>query len=183
MVKQWRASILGLALALGKLDAQAVSLGASAGVAVPQGALAARRTAAPYIAASALFGSPERIVRFRLDFDAARFWGRTQAGFSGPIDHGDLTMTSALGHVVVGPRGQTARPYTLIGLGMHWMSIPGRRNPYGSVWGAGIGAGAEFPVRRIAVKLETRAHIILSDYGNSDFETSSFWPVTLGVRF
>jgi hypothetical protein len=183
MKRWWGASMLGLLVALGDAGAQSVSLGASAGVAVPKAALAARRTAAPYIAASALFGSPERFARFRIDFDAARFWGRTQAGFSGPIDHGDLTVTSALGHVVLGPRGREARPYTLIGIGMHWMSIPGRRNPYGTVWGVGVGGGAEFPIRRIALKAETRAHVILSDYGNSDFETSAFWPLMIGVRF
>jgi hypothetical protein len=174
---------LALLVSLGDASAQSVSLGVAAGVAMPRGALAARRTAAPYIAASALFGAPERIARFRVDLDAARFWGRTQAGFSGPIDHGDLTVTSALGHLVLGPRGREARPYTLIGIGMHWMSIPGRRNPYGTVWGVGVGVGGEFPIGRIALKAETRAHIILSDYGNSDFETSTFWPLTVGVRF
>jgi hypothetical protein len=82
-----------------------------------------------------------------------------------------------------GGHGRTTRPYTLLGVGMHWMTIPGRHNPYGRVLGAGVGAGAEIPVRRIALRIETQAHIILSDYGNYDFEWSSFWPVTLGLRF
>ena len=104
-----RLGLSGIALLAAVVDAsaQGTSFGVSADVAVPRGALATRRTAAPYVAASALF--------------------RT--------------------------------------------------------WGAGVGAGAEIPIRRMAVTVETRAHVILSDYGNYDFETSLFWPVTLGVRF
>jgi len=183
MTRSFGALALALSASLGTAAAQGPSIGVSAGVALPRGALAARRTPAPYLAASALFRSSDHIVRFRLDLDAARFWGHTQPGFSGPIDHGDLTVTSALGHLVIGPRGRIARPYTLVGLGVHWMSIPGRRNPYGRVWGTGVGVGVEVPIRRVVLQVETRAHIILSDYGNSDFETSSFSPVTFGVRF
>jgi hypothetical protein len=66
---------------------------------------------------------------------------------------------------------------------MHWMSIPGRTNPYGSAWGVGAGLGAKIPIRRVTLEPELRAHVFLSDYGNFDFEWSYFYPVTVGLRF
>jgi hypothetical protein len=168
MARFWCGSALALLAVSGESIAQP-SLGVSAGVAVPGGALGVRRTAAPLVAVSALFRSPEHVARFRLDLDAARFWGRTGPGFTGPIDYGDLTVTSLVGHLILGQRGR-AGLYNLLGIGMHWMSIPGDQNPYGSVWGVGTGLGAKIPIRRVTLEAELRAHAILSDYGNSDFE-------------
>jgi hypothetical protein len=181
MAKISTAWVLGLLITSSELVAQP-SLGVSAGVALPGGALGSRRTAAPYVAVSALGRSSEHIARFRLDLDAARFWGRTEPGFTGPIDHGDLTVASALAHLVLGQRGSSGF-YTLWGIGMHWMSIPGRRNPHGTVWGLGTGLGAKIPIGRATLEAELRAHAILSDYGNADFAASYFYPMTVGLRF
>jgi hypothetical protein len=180
----WCGSVLALIVLGGDVLAQPSrpSFGFSAGAAIPGGALGARRTAAPYVAVSALFRSAEHVARFRLDLDAARFWGRTVPGFSGPIEHGDLTVASLLGHLILGQRGR-AGLYTMFGIGMHWMSIPGRSNPDGNVWGVGVGLGAKIPVRRVTLEAEMRAHAILSDYGNSEFEASYFYPLTVAVRF
>jgi hypothetical protein len=181
MSRVWCGALLAL-FVLARDSVAQPSIGMSAGVAVPDGALGARRTAAPYVALSALFRSSRHVARFRVDLDAARFWGRTVPGFSGPIDHGDLTVTSAIGQLVLGQRGSEGF-YTLLGIGMHWMSIPRRPNPYGGAPGVGVGLGAKIPIRRVTLEVETRAHAILSDYGNSDFEASYFYPLTVGVRF
>ncbi len=55
--------------------------------------------------------------------------------------------------------------------------------PYGAVWGLGTGLGVKIPVRQVALELEVRAHAILSDYRNSDFEASYFYPMRVGLRF
>lgn len=181
MARSWRGWVPALLILSGDLLAQP-SIGLSAGVAIPGGALGDRRTAAPYVAASALFRR-EHVARFRVDLDAARFWGRNLRGLGGlPTDYGDLTVTSALGHLILGHRGREAF-YAMLGLGMHWMSIPGRANPYGRAPGAGVGFGARIPIRRVTLEAELRAHAILSDYGNSEFELSHFRPLTMGVRF
>lgn len=67
--------------------------------------------------------------------------------------------------------------------GMHWMLIPGPENPYDSVWGIGAGLGAKIPIPRVSLEAELPAHVILSDYGNFDFEWLYFYPVTVGIRF
>jgi hypothetical protein len=43
--------------------------------------------------------------------------------------------------------------------------------------------GAKIPIRRVALEAELRAHVILSDYGNFDFERVYFYPLTVGMRF
>jgi hypothetical protein len=61
------------------------------------------------------------------------------------------------------------------------MKIPGHYNPYGMVPGVGMLFGARFGAGRLRGIVELQRHAILSDYGNDDFELSTFTPVRFGI--
>lgn len=74
-------------------------------------------------------------------------------------------------------------PFALIGAGAYSMEIPGNPNPYGIVASVNAGVGVQFPLGPIRAFIELQSRLILSDYGNSDFETSTYLPLSAGVRF
>ena len=177
-------SLLAVVSAGGPVGAQAVSLGFAAGVAVPTGAYGAARASGPVVQGVVTAGGPTRRVRLRAEAEAAWFAGQEVPAGRGLSAGGDLRVAGVGLSLLMGPRGGPVRPYALVGAARQWIRVPGRVNPYGSVFGVRAGAGVRAAVGRTEVRLEVTPHVVLSDYATGrEFDIGSYWPVTVGVSF
>ena len=61
------------------------------------------------------------------------------------------------------------------------MNIPGHSNPYGTIAQVGWLLGAKIGTGRVRGLVEMQDQLIVSDYGNDEFEASRFVPVRVGV--
>jgi hypothetical protein len=159
--------------------------GVAAGIVAPTSSLASRRSAGPYFNSSMLLGAPARRLGVRVDVDAAWLAGRTVKTPGGAVSYGDMRVVGALGYLVVAPREpRRVRPYALVGGGVDWMHVTGLAEHNNTAGALGIGGGVAMPAgRRVRITLEARVHGALSDYGNRDFASTAYWPITMGVRF
>ncbi len=183
-----RASVLASAalLVCMNLRAQPVERSVGLGLTLPAGDYAKFRTIGPAVRAGVAFGDPDtRHVRLRLEFEAAWLLSRgSKPGFANS-DPGSLTATSFLASAVFGRRPREGfAPYFITGVALQSLTIPGRRNPYGSTIGLRVGAGME---RRVAARhyfVEIAPHLALTDFGTGgDFGTAAYVPLVVGLRF
>lgn len=168
------------------LRAQPVERSVALGVVLPAGDYAQFRTIGPAVRAGVAFGDPEaRRIRLRVEFEAAWLLSRgPKPGFA-KSDPGELTATSLLVSAVVGRRPiEGFAPYFIAGVALQSLTIPGRRNPYGSTLGLRVGAGIQ---RRVAARqyfVEIAPHLALTDFGTAgDFGTAAYVPLVVGLRF
>lgn len=183
-VRQFSAAlVLGASTLLGRsVSAQRPSFEVSAGWAFPSGVMAERRYPGARWAAALGVDDHDGGWSARLELAGARFPGRP-APVPGQPPYGDYRTTSLLGHLAYGRRAGRVRPAVHIGLGVHSPTIPGQRNPYGTV--AGVAAGVEVGVRagRTTIIFGARTDAILADYGHGDFRIPTFRTLVSGVRF
>lgn len=170
-------------LASARLAAQTARPEIAAGVAVPAGALAAQRVAGPLVRAGVVLGAPSRIVRVRLDAEAAWMPAR---GRTVPISSasGTLRTVGAVASMLVGPAEPRIAPYLLAGISAQRMQVNGHPNPYGTLAGVRLGVGVRRTVGTHELRAEVAEHAVLSDYGTGrDFAVGTYWPISFGVTF
>jgi hypothetical protein len=95
---------------------------------------------------------------------------------------GDARVMSGLVGFTLGQRG-TDGLYVLFAIGQHRIKIEGAPNPYGSLWGTRLGLGARWRVGRLRGRVELAPHLILSDYGTTEYSPGTFWAAAAGVAF
>lgn len=165
------------------LNAQTFEVGVSAGPAFPTGHLGYRRDLGYHAALSLGVGTTTSGWGFRGDLGVSAFPGGEIRATNTEERYRDLRNISLLGSVVYGFSGnERFRPYVLLGGGMYRMSITGRPNPYGWVPSVHAGAGIRVPVGGWTLTVEIQPQLILSDYGNRNFQPSSYVPLLLGAR-
>lgn len=164
--------------------AQQLSTGIALGAAVPTGDLGAERLAGPLVQAFVILGSGERIVRLQVGAEATLIRGKRASSPTSSSAEGDLRSVSLLASVLMAPRMEGGRPYLTVGAALQRLSIPGRRNPYGTMVGARGGLGLESVWRKRTFRGEVTPHIVLSDFGTGeDWSMGTYVPITFGIRF
>lgn len=97
---------------------------------------------------------------------------------------GDLTAGSVIASMLIGPARTSVAPYVLAGLASHWLAVDGVSDPYGTLFGGGVGMGMRGRVGRVDLRVESALHGIVSDFGTGrDFAMATYSPVTVGIRF
>jgi hypothetical protein len=119
----------------------------------------------------------------RADLTYSRYGGK-ETKLSGAVRHSDLWNVAMLANALYLVPAEGMRLYVLSGAGMHrTQSVGESPNIYGWVPGAQAGLGMRIPVGVTTVFAEVRWNLILSDYGNGDFQPSTYVPVSVGVLF
>lgn len=169
-----------------RLRAQPVERSVALGVVLPAGDYAQFRTIGPAVRVGVAFGDPdERRVRLRVEFEAAWLLSRgARSGFANS-DPGSLTAMSLVASGVFGRRPREGfAPYLIAAVALQSLTIPGRRNPYGSTLGLRVGAGLQRRVGTRQYFVEIAPHLALTDFGTGDdFGTAAYVPLVVGLRF
>ena len=178
-----RAVILMLVLghaASARAGAQLVTV--AAGAAIPRSHMSERRALGEQISLGIApsYRTSGRTVRAEL----TQSWFRPRGSYArsefGRLE-GTLSITSALGYLIFTAGPDAVSPHVGFGLGVCRMNIPGNPNPYGTIPQVGWLVGATIGEGRVRGLIEVHDQLILSDYGNDEFEGSRFIPVRLGV--
>jgi hypothetical protein len=164
--------------------AQGLSVGAGAGVSVPVGSMAERRSAGERLVGSLGYRFPDSRLGVRADLAWTRLYGEPQPeDFGYSWSHGDLHSTGLTASLVYRFAEGGMEPYALVGVGSYGMQIQGAaRNPYGRVLGVSSGMGVEFPLAGQRLFVEGRGKVILSDYGAAEWSPGVYLPITAGIR-
>jgi hypothetical protein len=173
---------MGLIVPSGRLAAQEIRAGLYGGAAWPSGTMAERREVGYEL--GGLVTLEWARWALRADLSYARHAGK-EADLFNADRYPDLWNMSVLASGLYRFPGQRLRPYVMVGTGLHRMQQVDRSpNVYGWVSGVHAGAGLRVGIRSgLAVFAEVRRHLILSDYGNGDFELSTYTPLSVGVVF
>lgn len=146
-------------------------IGLNAGAAVPSGSMATTRGTGWHLSGT-IEGPPAGPVRFRAD--------AVYEGFPGRLGE-DLEIVGARAAVVYQVAAEP-RLHALLGAGGYRLRIDRSRNPYGITPGLHAGAGVRIPTAGGWLVVEGGAAVMLTDYGNQDFEPSTYFPLTIGFR-
>ena len=161
-------------------EAAGQALIVSGGPSIPKGPMALRRAVGSEVAIALGSEHHRRGFQFRVEFTRARFPTRFSAAETSSLDQGPLTINAGLAYLLYSSAPNVVSIHGGIAAGSYDMKIPGHYNPYGMVPGVGMLFGARFGAGRLRGLLEFQRHAILSDYGNDDFEWSTFTPVRFG---
>lgn len=132
----------------------------------------------------AVIGKPDRIARVQIGAEGVWFRSRASAPALGSSAYGNLRVLSILSNVVIAPPLSGIKPYLTLGGSVQWLSIEGRTNPYGRLFGLRSGLGIEAPWGKKSARAEISAHAILSDFGTGrDFRIGTYIPVTFAIQF
>lgn len=177
------AALATLACSVQTLNAQSIQPDFGVGMAVPIGALGAKRDPGVYARAGLIFGRPARILRFRFDVDGAYMHRDATATPDISSATGALRSMSLAGSLLVSARTATS-PFATFGIGVHSLKNRNFPNSYGSSVGLRTSVGLRHRVGRHAFALEAGAHLLLTDYGTgADFATGVYFPLQFGFTF
>ncbi len=179
--KEWVQPLALSALVLLPSCGLAQSVTFSGGPALPQGTMGERRAIGSQLGLGVGPAHERRGFTFRIDASYARFPTRGSYASSLPSPEGSLSVKSALGYLLYATSPGRPAWHGGVGAGVYDMNIPGRRNPYGKVVGAGLLVGAKFGTGRVRGLIELQQQVILSDYGTTEFSPSIFVPLRFGI--
>lgn len=172
--------VLGaLLLLLLPLDLQGQRIGASAGPAFPRGSLAESRSLGFRAAGFTATGND----LLRIEVSYVHLPGSDSIVNS--ESRGDSWRTLSFG-VNLRPSFVTSPPYRIlgvVGLAAHRTTVPGRHNPYGTSAGLQLGLAIERALGPLHGFAETGIHVVLSDFGVSEFTPASYIPLVFGVSW
>lgn len=175
--------VLMLALAaILPATATAQALTVSAGPSLPQGEMARRRTVGAQAALAIGSEQHTRDFQYRIELSYARFAvSRSYAATPAGRDDGPLSIVGGMFYLLYTAAPSRISLHGGLGAGVYDLSIPGRPDPYGRVGGIGLLFGAKLGRERVRGLVEIQQQLVLSDYGNGDFNFVSFVPLRFGV--
>jgi len=150
-----------------------VSLGISAGAAIPTGDLGTDYSTGWNVTASLGFNSYASPVGFRIDGMYNQFSAKDG------IDLRDIKVSSANANVVYALPGTGIRPYLIGGAGVYGLKYDDPSRDTQTKLGLNGGIGASFPLSGFNTFVEARFHHIFTD----DNYSTQFIPVTFGISF
>lgn len=171
------AALTALAAASSTSSAQStkpVSLGISAGAAIPVGDLGDDFNTGWNVTASLGFNSSASPVGFRID---GMYNGLSpQDG----IDLPNIKIAAGTANIVYALPGTGIRPYLIGGGGIYGLKVDDPTRDWETKFGLNGGIGASFPLSGFNTFVEARFHHVFTDSG--DFNTQLI-PVTFGISF
>ena len=151
-----------------------VTLGISAGAAIPAGSFADAYNTGYNGTVSVGFNSLGSPIGLRVDGMYNKFGGRDDIGDSQP----DARIIGANANLVYSLPGQGIRPYLIGGAGIYGLKIDTPNSEQITDFGVNGGIGAAFPLSGFNTFIEARFHHVFTEN-----EATQFVPVTFGISF
>jgi hypothetical protein len=175
-----------LALVAGpaSLGAQALSVRAAAGAAIPVGGAGERRDAGPAAMLSVETSLGNR-WGLRLDGEWSLLRGPTpRAGQEHFSSDRDLRTVGVSLNGVLRLAHERLAPYLIVGAGAYRLQRVGdSASPYGTTGAMQAGFGVDGNYwSRVNPFIEARAQVHATDYGAGEFSPTVYWPVLIGLR-
>jgi hypothetical protein len=177
-------SAMALVVGPASLEAQAPSVRAAAGAAIPVGGAGERRDGGP-----AAVLSVETTLSSRWSLRVVGEWSLLRgptapAGQEHFSTHHDLRTLGVSLNGMMRLSDERLAPYLLVGAGAYRLQgIGDRASPYGTTGAVQAGFGLDSNYwSRVNPFMEARAQVHATDYGASDASATVYWPVVIGLR-
>jgi hypothetical protein len=154
-----------------------VSLGISAGAAIPVSDIGNDYSTGYNGTVSLMFNSPGSPIGFRVDGMYNNMSGQDFTGFPA------IKIMSANANVVYALPGVGIRPYLIGGAGVYTVQEDFSGAPTQNKLGLNGGIGASFPLSGFNTFVEARVHRVLNTTVGPDFDSITFIPITFGIAF